>query len=94
MIMPDNGHIELTWSWVTFIPLAVLVLLLVIAVWPIPHRMRIGLALIALLVAWLFTLIWGPVPWATVAQALLAGWWATLVGLVVIFAIGVVSGRK
>lgn len=92
--MPDNGHLELTWSWVTFIPLAVLVLLLVAAVWSLPHRMRTGLALVAILVAWIFTLIQGPVPWATVAQALLAGWWATLIGLVVIFAVGLLTGRK
>ena len=92
--MPDNGHLELTWSWVTFIPLAVLVMLFMAAVWPMTHRMRIGFALVAVFVAWLLTLIWGPVPWATVAQTLLADWWATLIGVALILAIGLPFGRK
>ena len=92
--MPDNGHLELTWSWVTFIPLAVLVLLLIAAVLTLSHKVRVGLAFLAVLIASIFTFIAGPLAWATLAQALHDNWLATGIGLLVIFAIGLVAGKK
>ena len=92
--MPDNGHFELTWSWGTLFPLATVVVLLLAAVWPLPHRVRIIMALVAIATAWIFTAVQGPGPWATLANAVLANWGETLVTLLVIFAIGLVVGRK
>lgn len=92
--MPDNGHLELTWSWVTLIPLVALILLLVAAVWVLSHKVRVGLTFLGVVIAAIFTFIAGPIAWATLAQALRDNWLATGIGLLVIFAIGLVTGRK
>lgn len=92
--MPDNGHLELTWSWGTFFPLAAVVVLLLAAVWPLPHRVRLIMAIVAILTAWIFTAVQGPLSWATLANGVLSNWVTTLVTLLVIFAIGLMAGRK
>lgn len=92
--MSNNGHIELTWDWTTFIPLAAVLLLLVAAIMAFPHRARIGMALVAILVAWIFTVVQGPLPWATLAQAIMGNLVVTIITLLILFAIGLVVGRK
>jgi hypothetical protein len=92
--MSDSGHIELTWDWTSLIPLAAVLLLLVAAIWSFPHRVRIWMALGAILVAWIFTVVQGPLPWATLAQAIMGNLVVTIITLLVLFAIGLVAGRK
>ena len=92
--MSDTQSIQLSWQWSTSFPLIVLILLLCAAVWRLPYKARLILAAAAVVIAIIYTLVVGPLPWATLAKALADNGLATLIGLVVIFALSPLVGKR